>query len=105
MKKIKTQAIKVTRCFCGMLCVAVLTAFALFAACERNPDGPLTDVDGNQYNTVKIGDQVWMSQGLKVTHLPDGSDLSTYDILLKKPAYFIFSGKVYYNAAAAHNGI
>ena len=104
MKKIKTQTMKVTRRFCGMLCIVVLAAFALFAACERKTDGPLTDVDGNQYSTVKIGDQVWMSQDLKVTHLPDGSALSTYDILIEKPAYFIFSGKVYYNAAAAQNG-
>ena len=79
------------------------TAVFLMVACNK-PDGPLTDVDGNQYSTVKIGDQVWMSQDLKVTHLPDGSDLSTYDILLKKPAYLTFSGKVYYNAAAAQNG-
>ena len=80
-------------------------AFFLTAACTK-PDGysPLTDVDGNQYSTVKIGSQVWMSQDLKVTHLPDGSALSTYDILIEKPAYLTFSGKVYYNAAAAQNG-
>ena len=40
MEKIKTQAIKVTRCSCGVLCVAVLAAFALFAACERPEPGP-----------------------------------------------------------------
>ena len=91
------------RFFC-VLCVAALAAFALFAACERKPDGPLTDVDGNQYSSVKIGNQVWMSQDLRVTHFPDGSALSTYDILIDKPAYVTLSGKVYYNAAAAQNG-
>ena len=40
MKKIKTQTMKVTRRFCGVLCVAVLAAFALFAACERPEPDP-----------------------------------------------------------------
>ena len=44
MKKIKTQTMKVTGRFCGVLCVAVLAAFALFAACERpEPDCDLAD--------------------------------------------------------------
>ena len=94
---------KRTSCFFKVLYVMVTVALTIFAACNP-PDGPLKDVDGNQYRTVKIGNQVWMSQDLKVTHLPDGSALSTYDILIDKPAYLTFSGKVYYNAAAAQNG-
>ena len=85
-----------------ILALLLGTVVFLIIACNK-PDGPLTDVDGNQYSTVKIGNQVWMSQDLKVTHLPDGSALSTYDILIDKPAYLTFSGKVYYNAAAAQN--
>jgi uncharacterized protein (TIGR02145 family) len=60
----------------------------LFSACkkENNTDDPgdnngdnpgtLTDFDGNIYQTVKIGDQVWMAEDLKTTHYNDGTDIT-----------------------------
>lgn len=38
--------------------------------------GTLTDYDGNVYDTIKIGDQVWISRNWKCTKLNDGTSLT-----------------------------
>ncbi len=40
------------------------------------PDfGSLTDIDGNEYKTVTIGNQIWMAQNLAVTRYNDGKEI------------------------------
>jgi len=37
--------------------------------------GTVTDIDGNMYQTIKIGDQWWMADNLKVTHYRNGDPI------------------------------
>lgn len=54
--------------------------------------GNVTDIDGNVYNTVTIGDQCWLTENLKTTKYNDGtpipkvSDFDTWSNLVT-PAY------------------
>ncbi len=35
------------------------------------------DIDGNEYNTIIIGDQAWMAENLKVTHYQNSDEIPT----------------------------
>lgn len=67
------------------------------------PSGPtVTDVDGNTYNSVIVGTQVWMKENLKTTKYNDGTPipLVTDDsewLALTTPAYCWYN-----NDEAAH---
>ena len=57
--------------------------FTTAISCDKTDDpggdgqsaGTLKDADGNSYNTVKIGTQVWMKENLKTTKYNDGSNI------------------------------
>lgn len=46
---------------------------ANFVVTDASTAETITDVDGNVYRTVKIGNQVWMMENLRTTHYRDGT--------------------------------
>lgn len=58
----------------------VLTAPSNPNPTNTNPSdtNKVTDVDGNIYNIVKIGNQAWLKENLKVTHSPEGNEIISY---------------------------
>lgn len=45
--------------------------------CKETPT--VTDIDGNVYQTVRIGSQCWMAENLRTTHYPNGDSILLYD--------------------------
>lgn len=56
--------------------IIVTLIFLQIISCKKD-DGPesVTDIDGNEYGLVTIGDQVWMKANLRTTKYNDGTEI------------------------------
>jgi len=52
-----------------------LSLLVVFFCAGKNSEGTVTDIEGNIYNTIKIGNQVWMAENLRTTKYNDGTPI------------------------------
>ena len=100
----KSRAVGVLKIVAQKACIVSLVFLSLF--CDKsnpfgNSDdnlvfGTMTDVEGNVYKTIAIGNQVWMAENLRVTKYNDSSAIplvpdSSAWALLVTPGYCYYA--------------
>jgi len=65
----------------NLLLATTLLSLSLFAqntvnTADSSNTKTVTDVDGNTYKTVRIGDQVWMTENLRTSKYADGTSIT-----------------------------
>ena len=61
-----------------MLIITLILFCAPFVVLGQDIQEILTDIDGNTYKVIRIGDQVWMAENLRVTKDRGGNLIQSY---------------------------
>lgn len=97
------------------ICILSFTLIVLLSySCKKEveePPGPVIDLEGNTYKTIKAGTQIWMAENLKSTVLNDGTEISLVRDSatwrdLESPGYCWYNNDITNSAAygALYNG-
>lgn len=62
------------------LSFAFIMVWALIQTAIGQSSGTVKDADGNTYNTVRIGDQLWMAENLHTTKGSDGTQITKLNL-------------------------
>lgn len=85
---------------------SIFVAIGIFISCEKpesksdspilgTPDTQITDFEGNTYNTVKIGNQIWMAENLKAKFTSDGIEVVEAYVYNDDESYLDEYGRLY----------
>lgn len=69
---------KIRRSIFNLAIVLFMAFFLLITGCKKENEEPylvVTDIDGNIYQTVKIGNQVWMAENLRTARYRNGDSI------------------------------
>lgn len=75
----------INSCNVKMVRICLFVIFLSFIQCNKSvvntPEnekqiGEMTDIDGNVYKTIRIGNQIWMAENFRVTRYNDGENIN-----------------------------
>lgn len=98
------DATKPNTTFTGLLWKEYILRWTISTNCATSFDdvkisftNKVIDIEGNKYNTVIIGSQIWMAENLKTTHYADGTQVihANYD---SSPGYYWYNNDISYKS-------